>query len=96
MEECLRKYRISSRGQRTRGDPTAWGLGEDLINPQVKTCSVTRYFRRPRKHICNSAETSVDVSCRINPADCFVGTIGAQRNCKWRRATIGNAELLVS
>jgi hypothetical protein len=35
-------YRISSRGQPTRGGPPAWGLGE-ILNLTVKTNFVTEH-----------------------------------------------------
>jgi hypothetical protein len=47
--EKLRIYRISSRGQPTRGGPPAWGLGVGLTTPHRKNKLVTKILK---KKIC--------------------------------------------
>jgi hypothetical protein len=41
-------YRISSRGQTTRGGPPAWGLGVGLTTLHYKNKRVTKNLTEPR------------------------------------------------
>jgi hypothetical protein len=45
--EELQIYRISSRGQPIRCDPSAWGLGEGLQTPYCKQKLVTKCYIGP-------------------------------------------------
>ena len=66
-------YPISSRGQPTRGTPSAWSLGEMLISPQRKNLTMLRTIsQKPRvstdrlvRHPCKEIIFFVNL-CKCN------------------------------
>ena len=43
----LSKYWITCRGQRTRGDLAAWGIGDGLLTPHVKDLTYCEVLNKP-------------------------------------------------
>jgi hypothetical protein len=54
-------YSISSRGEPTRGGPTAWVLGVELTTPHRKTFFiVTKHFKPPRTWTHSLARNKIE------------------------------------